>query len=233
MQLLRNRESEETMDYSFKSGYYNEGNRIFIKVPFNVWDTCGKKGNIPIKAAIEDITFECKLIPKGNGEYVLPVNKDIYSKLSPFAEYDVKFTILEQLTRINNNSPYGKENPIRHLDSINYLKQPASGYCGQTCLAMLAGISIDEVIKIMESKRWQASISKVLETLDYFGFSYKKPVYTHGKEVNFPKCCIVNVRSCDINHLMVYFDGLFYDPVSSVTADYHYENVISFIEIYD
>lgn len=99
------------MDYSFKSGYYNEGNRIFIKVPFNVWDTCGKKGNIPIKAVIGDVAFECKLIPKGNGEYVLPVNKDIFSKLSPSAEYDVKFTILEQLTRINNNSPYGKENP--------------------------------------------------------------------------------------------------------------------------
>ncbi len=219
------------MTYSFKSYHYNEGNRIFIKIPFNVWDTCGKKGNIPVKAFIDDIIFECKLIPKGKGEYILPVNKDIFNKLSSNGELDVKFTILEQLTRINNNSPYNKDNPIRHIESINYLKQPANGYCGQTCIAMLAGISVDEVMKIMKSKKWQASISKVLETLDYFGFSYKRVVYTQGEKVNFPKCCIINVRSPVKNHLLVYFDGVFYDPTSGVTDDYQYEDIISFIEI--
>lgn len=198
------KEGELVMEYSFKSSYYYEGNRIFIKVPFNVWDTCGKKGNIPIKVFIENVTFECKLITKGNGDYVLPVNKDIFKQLSLCDEFNVKFTILKQLMRINNNSPYTKENPIRHIDSINYLKQPSIGSCGQTYLAMIAGISVEEVIKIMGSNKWQASISKVLETLDYFGLSYNKPVYTHGKKVNLPKCCIVNVSGSEKNHLMVY-----------------------------
>lgn len=219
------------MNYSFKSSYYNEGNRIFIKIPFNVWDTCGKKGNIPVKAVIEDITFECKLIPKGNGEYVLPVNKDIFYKLRSSGEFDINFTILEQLTRINNNSPYNKDNPIRHIESINYLKQPANGSCGQTCLAMLAGISVDEVIKIMRTTKWQASISKVLETLDYFGFTYKNPVYIHGNKVTFPKCCIINTRDGEKSHLLIFYNGVFYDPTSGVTDDYKYENIISFIEI--
>ncbi|WP_313164274.1 hypothetical protein [Sedimentibacter sp.] len=151
--------------------------------------------------------------------------------MSSSSELDVKFTILEQLTRINNNSPYNKGNPIRHIESINYLKQPANGYCGQTCIAMLAGISVDEVIKIMKSKKWQASISKVLETLDYLGFSYKKFVYTRGEKVNFPKCCIINIRSSVKNHLLVYFDGVFYDPTSGVTDEYQHESIISFIEI--
>lgn len=219
------------MNYSFKAGYYKEGNRIFIKIPFNVWDTCGKKGNIPVKALVDDMNFECKIIPKGNGEYVLPVNKDIFNKLCCSSEFDVKFTILEQLTRINSNSPYDKGNPIRQIESISYLKQPTNGYCGQTCIAMLAGISVDEVIKIMRSTKWQASISKVLETLNYFGFIYKKPVYIHGKKVKFPKCCILNIRSCEKNHLLIYFNGVFYDPTSGVTANYQYENIISYIEI--
>lgn len=219
------------MSYSFKSGYYKEGNRIFIKIPFNVWDTCGEKGNIPVKVFIDDINFECKLIPKGNGEYVLPINKGIFNKLGCSREFNVEFTILEQLTRINNNSSYDKDNPIRHIESINYLSQPSDGYCGQTCVAMLAGISVDEVIQIMKSTKWQASISKILETLDYFGFTYKKPVYIHGKKVNFPKCCIINTRSGEKNHLLVYFDGLFYDPSSGVTDKCQYENIISYIEI--
>jgi hypothetical protein len=105
-------------------------------------------------------------ITKRKWRIVLPVNKDIFNKFSLNDELNVKFTILKQLTRINNNSPYSKENPIRHIDSINYLKQPSIGSCGQTCLAMLAGISVEEVIKIMGSNKWQASISKVLETLD-------------------------------------------------------------------
>lgn len=119
------------MNYSFKSGYYKEGNRIFIKIPFNVWDTCGKKGLIPVKVFIEQTNFECKIIPKGNGEYVIPVGKDVINNLSLRDEYFVQFTILDQLTRINNNSPYTKDNPIRYIDGIKYLEQEKSGYCGQ------------------------------------------------------------------------------------------------------
>jgi len=219
------------MHYSFKTGYYENGNRIFIKIPFNVWETCGKKGLIPVKVDVEGITFECKLVPKGNGEYVIPVNKDVFNELSSNSDFDVEFSLLEQLARINNNSPYNKDNPIRHIDSISYLKQPENGYCGQTCLAMLAGISVEEVIKIMKSTKWQASISKVLETLDYFGFSYKKLVYIRGQKTEFPKCCIINVRGTGKSHLLVYFDGMFYDPTYGIMDDYQYENIISYIEI--
>ncbi|MBP1924430.1 hypothetical protein J2Z76_000283 [Sedimentibacter acidaminivorans] len=219
------------MNYSFRSVYYKEGNRIFIKIPFNVWETCKKRGNIPVKVVIEDIPFECKLIPKGNGDYVIPVNKDVINKLDSRSEYSVHFTLLNQLTRINNSSPYNKDNPIRIIDSISYKKQPDIGFCGQTCLAMLAGISVDEVIKLMKSKKWQASISKVIESLDYFGFSHEEPVYTYGQMVEFPKCCIINVRGYEKSHLIVYFDGIFYDPTSDVTNDYKYENIISYITI--
>lgn len=219
------------MSYTFNSGYYKEGNRMFMKIPFNVWDTCGKKGLIPVKVFIEEISFECKLIPKGNGGYVIPVKNDIFNKLNVSSEYFVKFIILDQLTRINKNSPYTKDNPIRYIDSINYLKQGKSGYCMQACIAMLANISIDEAAKIMKSNKFQGSISKVFETLDYFGFSYNNPVYTHGKKIQFPKCCIINVRGDKINHLLVYFDGAFFDPTEDIANNYEYEKIISYIEI--
>ena len=83
----------------------------------------------------------------------------------------------------------------------------------------------------MKSTKWQASISKVLETLDYFGFSYKKPVYTHGIKLEFPKCCLINARGSQKNHLLVFFDGVYYDPTTGVSDDYLYENIISYIEI--
>lgn len=88
----------------------------------------------------------------------------------------------------------------------------------QACIAMLAGISVNEATPIMKSTKFQASISKVLETLDYFGISYKKPVYTHGEKIEFPKCCIINVRGYKKSHLLVYFDGVFYDPYNKYHA---------------
>jgi hypothetical protein len=220
---------KEIMEFQFISSCQKDGNKTFVSIPFNMWDTCCKKGLIPAKAVINDTTFECKLIPKGNGKYVLPINKAVYSKLS--SEFEVRIIILEQLTRINNNSPYSKDNPIRNIDAINYLKQTSEGYCGQACIAMLAGISVEEAVKIMKSAKWQASISKVLEALDYLGFSHKKPVYTHGLKVDFPKCCIISVKGIPKNHLLVHFDGTFCDPTYNVMLDYQFENTISYIEI--
>lgn len=219
------------MIYNFKSIIHKEGNRAFIKIPFNVWEKCGQKGLIPVKVEISDISFECKLVPKGNGIYYIPVIKEVCKKIDFDNELDVHFKIIDGLSRINSNSPYSQEHPIRKIDGITYIKQTHNGCCGQTCLAMLAGISVDEVIKIMKSSKHQASISKVIETLNYFGFSHKKPAYTKGRNVQLPKCCIINVRGENKSHLSIYYDGIYYDPTQGILPVYPYENLISYIEI--
>ena len=52
------------MIYRFSAAIYTEGGRAFIKIPFNVWDETGIKGNIPCRVSILGLSFECKLIPK-------------------------------------------------------------------------------------------------------------------------------------------------------------------------
>ena len=47
------------------------------------------------------------------------------------------FQIIDGLTRINHDSPYSKQHPIRKIDNIQKLVYPKEGYCGQTCIAML------------------------------------------------------------------------------------------------
>lgn len=63
------------MIYTYNESIYMEGSRAFIRVPFNVWEETGLNGNIPCRVAIENHSFECKLIPKGNGNYLIPVPK--------------------------------------------------------------------------------------------------------------------------------------------------------------
>ena len=223
------------MKYSFIGRIFRDGNRNYIKIPFNVWETCGQKGMIPVKADIESVAFECKLVPKGMGSYYIPVFKAISDKLDKTEELKVSFEIIEELSRINCKSPYTKENPVRKIDGINLVLQPEAGLCGQACLAMLSGMDINEIIKIMKCGKWQVSFSKVIETLNYFGIEHsEKMTYMRKKDIELSKCCILNIKdekSSKGTHMAVYFDKKFYDPVYGISEKYNKDKIISYLEI--
>lgn len=203
------------MKYKFSEEIYSEGVRSFIRVPFNVWEETGLKGNIPCRITIGDVSFECKLLPKGSGNYVIPMTKKIFAGLEIGKEYDVEMETIGQLSRINRNSPYSKENPIRKIDSINNIPI-TPGFCGHTCVAMIAGVTLSDAIALMGKE--SASWSKILEALDYYGITYvQKAVYTKGKDYKLPECCIIN----NDNGFVLSFKGSYYgvdeiDPKKTV-----------------
>lgn len=215
------------MTYTFAERVFKQGTRYFIKIPFNVWNECGQKGLIPVTVSIENHTFECRLVPKGEGIYYIPITKNIVTQINCDDELNISFQIINELTRINHNSPYSKENPIRKIDNIQSVTYPKAGYCGQICIAMLTGLSVDEIVDIMQAKAWQCSFSKLLETLDYFGISHSgKITYTKRKEFTFPECCIVNVKDGQFSHFALYYKENYYDKI-----DIDYDNIIGFLEI--
>ena len=214
------------MQYTFRNEIFKEGNRYFIKVPFNVWEECGQKGLIPVEVSIGSTHFECRLVPKGNGIYYIPILKKLVSRIMDEAA-EGTFQIIDGLTRINHDSPYSKQHPIRKIDNIQKLVYPKEGYCGQTCIAMLTGQSVEAIIDIMHAKAWQCSFIKLIETLDYFGIQHGDRVtYTHGKEFILPKCCIVNVRDERVSHYVLYYKGLYYD-----SKEFHFKDIINYLEI--
>ena len=208
------------MKYKFSEEIYSEGVRSFIRVPFNVWEETGLKGNIPCRITIGDVSFECKLLPKGSGNYVIPMTKKIFAGLEIGKEYDVEMETIGQLSRINRNSPYSKENPIRKIDSINNIPI-TPGFCGHTCVAMIAGVTLSDAIALMGKE--SASWSKILEALDYYGITYvQKAVYTKGKDYKLPECCIIN----NDNGFVLSFKGSYYG-VKEIDA----KKTVSFIEV--
>ncbi|MGN0663472.1 MAG: DUF1905 domain-containing protein, partial [Negativibacillus sp.] len=157
------------MIYRFRAFIYTEGSRAFIKIPFNVWEETGIKGNIPCRVSILGFSFECRLIPKGNGKYLIPITKKMLSALEVEEEYEIEMEPIETLSRINHDSPYSKEHPIRKIDCIETIPIQA-GFCGHCCVAMLAGVPLSDVVALMG--KGHASWSKILEALDYYGISY-------------------------------------------------------------
>lgn len=209
------------MIYRFRAGLYTEGGRAFIKIPFNVWEETGIKGNIPCRVSIRGVSFECKLIPKGNGNYLIPITKKTLSALAAEEEYEIEMEPLETLSRINHDSPYSREHPIRKIDSIETIPIQA-GYCGHCCVAMLAGVPLSDVVALMG--KGHASWSKILEALDYYGISYaSKAVYTKGSPYQLPPCCIVN----NDNGFILWYKGSF----CGVT-DVDPKKTVSYIEIF-
>ena len=216
-----------TMTHTFIGKIIKQGNRHFIAVPFNVWETCGQKGNVQVQVTIDNCVFECKLVPKGKGFYYIPITKSILTAINGETNVDVSFRIITGLTRIRQNSPYTKENPIQTMKTIQKIAYPKAGYCGQQCIAMLTGLRVEDIVEIMHAKAWQCSFSKLLETLDYFGISYEdKVMYTRGKPVELPKCCIVTIRDERINHFALYYKGEFYEDTTYEASD-----IISYLKI--
>ena len=209
------------MIYKFSASPFTEGQRMFIEIPFNVWEETGLKGNIPCRVSLCDSSFECKLVPKGRGRYYIPVPKKAFPAQAPEEKYEIVMEPVETLTRINHDSPYSKEHPIRKIDKINPIPIQ-SGFCGQCCVAMLADISLSDVLTLMG--KGHASWSKILEALDYYGISYApKFVYPRGSASPLPDCCIVN----NDNRFLLWYQGSFCGAVN-VDA----KKTVSYIEIF-
>lgn len=222
------------MIYSFiAASTISENGKVYIEIPFNVWETCGRKGMINTRVCINDYSFECRLIPKGEGIYYIPIIKDVQKNIGEPGEYRVDFEIIEQLTRINNNSPYSIENPIRKIDSIFPIIEPVPNLCGQTSVAMLAGTTVEEVVKVMHAGRGQSSMSRIIETLDYYGIRHAdKMVYLSGKEEQLPKLCILTVKMGEGSHYLIYYNNKYYDPSRGMLDSYDDYRKICYLEIF-
>lgn len=183
-----------------------------------MWDITGRTGNISVKVVVDGILFECKLIPKGNGCYYIPVKKAIAEKLKE--TFEVSFEVVDTLSRINHNSPYSKNHPIRAIDSIEEI-EIVPGYCGHCCVAMLAGVSLHDVLQVMGKA--EGSWSKIMETLDYYGIQYApKMVYPRGKDICMPRCCIAYIDG----GFKLWYEGRYY---GSEVAEQ--PKIVSYLEI--
>ena len=120
------------------------------------------------------------------------------------------------------------DNPIRRIDHIDIITQPEDGLCGQTCVAMLAGVTIAEVISVMDCREWQATMGRVISALNYYGIDPTAMSSYHQKEreATLPKCCIMMEKMGRYCHYLIHFDGQFYDSNLGILNEYDTSKVI-------
>ncbi len=222
------------MDYRFKASVSEYEKKKVIAIPFNVWEVCDTKGTLSVNVRVGKDKFSCDLQPKGNGVYNIPVTEEFADKYKE-SVFEVLFTITNQEMNMYGNSPYSKEHPIRRIDSMKLVTQPFDGLCGQTCIAMLAGVTLDEACEIMHCREWQANMGKMIETLDYLFIPHADVLhYTKGEDpekIKLPDCAILLEKMGRYSHYLIYFEGTYYDPTHGIMEDFDLNNLVGYLEV--
>lgn len=221
------------MKFIFDSATSIVNDQIVVEIPFNVWEV-QKNSNeeeYPVEVTTVEDTFTCNLLPKKDGYYYIPLtnSKKIFES---GVSHKISFRFLQEQPNPYKNSPYSYENPIRKIDGIEIVIQPWDGFCGQACVAMLAGITLDRANNIMNLREWQANMEKVVHTLEYLGIAHSNElIFTAGKIVELPHCAIILEKMGRFSHYLIYFDGKFFDPNSGILEEFDLSNMKGYLEI--
>jgi len=220
------------MIFIFENQMIREDGINRIEVPFNVWEVNSEQGPLSAEITINSQKFTCIMEPKGKGHYYLTVPEKVAEKLEPQDSYKVSFGIKERVKKETPESPYSLTNPIRSVDQISLVRQPWDGLCGQACIAMLAGISLEEAGEIMQCREWQASMEKIVESLNYLGIAHSDTIYYNcGNACLLPKCAVLLLKLGRYSHYLIYFDGKYYDPSEGISDNIDEKQLIGFFEI--
>jgi RimJ/RimL family protein N-acetyltransferase len=107
-------------------------------------------------------------------------------------------------------SPYSYEKPIRKINSIKYVKEPTGYLCGQSVVAMLANVSVDEVIDVIGHDKG-TSVAEIDSALTWYGIKHGKRQKCTDDAI-LPDICILSLKLPGYGHWSLYYKGTYYDP---------------------
>lgn len=220
------------MRYFFASKVEKNDTDYVIPVPFNVWEVCKQRDVIQAEIVLDNNIIDCRLQPIEKGNYEIHIDQSAAINVELGAVHKILLHINGSLIRMDQNSPFDFERPIRRIDSMEVIIQPEDGLCGQACVAMLAGVTIAEVISVMDCREWQATMGRVISALNYYGIDHSDIImYTEGRDAVLPKCCIMMEKMGRYCHYLIHYDGKFYDSNLGVMEEYDMHKLLGYLEI--
>ena len=118
------------------------------------------------------------------------------------------------------------------MKKIDYIKQPTEYLCGQACVAMLAGVTVEEVVSVMQNDKGTGK-KDIEKALNYYGIEQAKMMTKADNFSVLPKVCILKVLLPKYSHWILYYDGKYYDPEFGLMEElYHKARIQSYLEIF-
>ena len=85
------------------------------------------------------------------------------------------------------------------MKEIRYIKQPTEYLCGQAYVAMIADVSVDKVIQVMNNDK-STGKKDIEKALDHFGIAQAKTMTKADKNTPLPSVCILKVLLPGYSH---------------------------------
>ena len=118
------------------------------------------------------------------------------------------------------------------MGKIEYIKQPTEYLCGQACVAMLAGVSVEEVVSVMKNDKGTGK-KDIERALNHYGISQAKTMTKADNASVLPQVCILKVLLPGYSHWILYYDGKYYDPEFGLMEElYQKARIQSYLEIF-
>lgn len=221
------------MRYYFESKIELKEKGGFIHIPFNIWEVCKQREVIKADVVLDNEIVECELLPIDKGDYMIHIKHADLEGIDVEKVHRILLHVNGSLIKMNHRSPYSVDHPIRKMDGIELIKQPNDGLCGQAVVAMLAGVTIADVIEVMDCREWQGTMGRVISAINYYGIDHSDIIYyTQGAlDVKLPKCCIMMEKMGRFSHYLLHFDGKFYDPTLGMLENYDLSKLVGYLEI--
>ncbi len=105
------------------------------------------------------------------------------------------------------------------MNKPTYIKEPTPLQCGQAVLAMLASVSVNDIVTLLNNER-ETTLKEMFFTLDYYGIKYDKNRKEVKNKQGLPKIAILSLETPRCWHWSLYFDGVFYDPEHEILNDF-------------
>ena len=103
--------------------------------------------------------------------------------------------------------------------TIQYIHEPTDLQCGQAVLAMITGLTPEQVSAELQNNR-ETTLKEMKSFLRDHGFYISdKRIQVTGKD-KLPRLCVLSCETPRCWHWLLYCDGTFYDPEHGVLDDF-------------
>lgn len=106
------------------------------------------------------------------------------------------------------------------MRDIHYIKQPTVYLCGQACVAMLAGVTVEDVVAVMNNDKGTGK-KDIARALEHYGVRQARTMTKADNATPLPRVCILKVLMPGYGHWVLYADGTYYDPEFGVSTALH------------
>ena len=107
--------------------------------------------------------------------------------------------------------------PLTH--KLTHIFEPTPLQCGQAVIAMLADVSVKEVIDIVGTDR-ETNLKDMKNALNAFKIGFNPERKEISDKNKLPEIAILSLQTPHCWHWSLYFKGTFYDPEYGILDDF-------------